>query len=131
MKTRIQKKGDFVIVQVEGRMSFETQVPLKDSLEKIIDETHRDTAPKKIIFDLSALDFVGSSGISSFVQTLKDINQAAPTKPRYCNVKSEFQKIMKAYDNENLFEFFENEEGARESFSLPPMDPAVPSTLDH
>ncbi len=37
-------------------------------------------------------------------------------KPRYCNVKSEFRRIMKAYDETDIFEFYESEDKARKSF---------------
>ena len=52
----------------------------------------------------------------AFVQTLKEVNRDAPTRPRYCNVKSEFKKIIEAFDEEQAFEFFDNEERARNSF---------------
>ena len=65
---------------------------------------------------MEKLEFVGSSGISSFVQTLKEFTAVAQTKPRYCNVKSEFRRIIKAFDEEDLFQFYETEDRARKSF---------------
>lgn len=116
MKTSFKKIGDTMVVSMDGRLDFETQEPLKQDLAKIINHTQTDEAPRKIIFNLENLEFVGSSGISSFVQTLKDFNTRAPNKPRYCNVKSEFRRVMKALDGEDLFEFYDNEDRARKSF---------------
>ena len=116
MKTRIKKEGDTIIVNVDGKLNYEGQLPLKEDLTKIISNNMTDTTPKKIIFNLEKLEFVGSSGISSFVQTLKEFNQRSPSKPAYCNVRSEFQKIIRAFDEENAFDFFESEEKARSSF---------------
>ena len=81
-----------------------------------MNDTPIDQSPKKIIFNFENLEFVGSSGISNFVQTLKEVNARSSFRPRYCNVRSEFQKIIRAFDEAQEFEFFETEERARSSF---------------
>jgi anti-anti-sigma factor len=113
MKTQIKKTGDAIIVTMEGKLDFENQDPIRNELTRIAQQANKDSTPRKLIFDLEKLQFVGSSGISSFIQTLKDVNSIASEKPRFCNVKSEFQKVIKAFDEENEFTFFENEEKAR------------------
>jgi anti-anti-sigma factor len=117
MKTHIKKSGNTVIVEVHGRIDYESQAPLKDSLARLVRQTQSDAVPKQIIFDLKQLEFVGSSGISTFIQALKDVNSQAAVKPLYCNVKSEFQKIIKAFDEENDFAFFESEERAKRAIN--------------
>ncbi|MCM2324563.1 MAG: STAS domain-containing protein [Oligoflexia bacterium] len=124
MKTQFKKSGDAIIVSMDGKLDFETNLPLRDDLAKLLrgaeadvaKKAHTDSAPKKIIFNLEKLEFVGSSGISSFVQTLKDFNTSAPVKPVYCNVKSEFKRVIKAFDDADAFEFYDNEDRARKSY---------------
>ncbi len=116
MKTQIKHVGDTCVVSMDGKLSFENQIPLKEDLDKILRRVSTDAAPKRIIFSLEHLEFVGSSGISAFVQALKDFNLNAPERPRYCHVSSEFRRIMKAFDERDQFEFFETEERARRSF---------------
>jgi anti-anti-sigma factor len=116
MKTKIHKTGDTVVITVDGKLDFEAQEPFRQDMTKLVSQVKTDTSPRKIIFNMEKLEFVGSSGISAFVQTLKDVNSRAPMKPRYCNVRSEFRRIMKAFDEEDLFEFFESEERAKKSF---------------
>ena len=116
MKTQIKKIGDTIVVSMDGKLDFETSVPLREDLGKIMRHAKTDSTPKKIIFNLEGLDFVGSSGISSFVQALKEFNENSPTKPRYCHVKSEFRRVIKAFDDNEIFEFYENEDRARKSF---------------
>lgn len=117
MKTQIKKNGDTVVVTMDGRLDFETNGPLREELSKLIGtQRNTDSTPKKIIFNLENLEFVGSSGISSFVQTMKEFNASVPNKPRYCNVKSEFKRVIKAFDEEQPFEFHDNEERAKNSF---------------
>lgn len=116
MKTNIKKSGDTIIVSMDGRLDFEAHVPLREDLSKLISTQKKDEVPKKIIFNLENLEFVGSSGISAFVQTLREFNATAPAKPRFCNVKSEFRRVMKAFDEGEVFEFYDNEERAKKSF---------------
>ena len=126
MKTEIKRSGDTLIVTLGGTLDFETSAPLREELGRVIRQTEiyakgagaTAGAPGelKIIFNLEGLEFVGSSGISFFVQALREFNAASPSRPRYCNVKSEFKRIIKAFDDEQIFEFFDNEERARKSF---------------
>ena len=116
MKTQIRKKGDMVIVEMNGKLDFETNAPLREELTKLMKPNRTDSTPKKIIFNLEKLEFVGSSGISSFVQTMKEFNASVESKPRYCNVRSEFKRVIKAFDEEQEFEFHDNEERAKKSF---------------
>lgn len=119
MKTNIRKVGDTTVVSMDGKLDFETSEPLRKDLRKLILNPRKnvtDETPKKIIFNLENLEFVGSSGIASFIQALKDFDSQADSKPRYCNVKSEFKRVMKAFDEEGIFEFYDNEEKARKSF---------------
>ncbi len=116
MKTDIKKLGDTIIVSMQGKLDFETAIPLRENLGKISKQNRTDSVPKKIIIDLENLEFVGSSGISSFIQTLREFNATEAIKPRYCNVKNEFQKVIRAFDEEELFEFHDTQDKARRSF---------------
>lgn len=117
MKTNFKKQGDTLIVSMDGKLDVEAHEPLKADLQKLMrQQAQQDASPKKIIFNLENLEFVGSSGISNFIQTLREFNVRAPEKPRYCNVKSEFRRVMQAFDENDSFEFFETEERARKSF---------------
>ena len=98
MKTQIKKTGDTIVVTMDGKLDFEAAGPLREDLTRLMRQNRTDSTPKKVIFNLEKLDFVGSSGISSFVQTLREFNLGSPLKPRYCHVKSEFQKVIKAFD---------------------------------
>lgn len=110
MKTTIRRQGDTVIVSLEGQISFEDQLQLQNQLNQCKETDH-------IVFDFEKLDFVGSSSISAFVRTLTSIHAASKTKPRYCSVKSEFQKIMKALGETEAFDFYETRERALDSTS--------------
>ena len=112
MKTSMRKEGENVIFSFEGRLDFETSDQLRESLTRL----ERQAGSNRVIFDLGQLQFVGSSGISAFVQALREFNGRATTKPRYANVKNEFKKIISAFDESGTFEFWDNTERALKSF---------------
>ena len=106
-------QGDTIVVSMDGKLDFETQAPLRDDLDKLMNQSRTDSVPKKIIFNLEKLEFVGSSGISSFVQALKNFNSNVPIKPRYCNVGNEFKHMLKAFDEGEPFEIYDTEDRAK------------------
>lgn len=107
MKTQMKKIGDTIFVSLNGRLDFETHIPFREDLSRIIKHANTDSTPSKIIFNFEKLEFVGSSGISSFVQTLKEFNAISPSRPQYHNVRSEFKRVIKAFDEDALFDFFD------------------------
>ena len=81
-----------ITVHLEGGLDFDTTTPFKDELYSIINDNPAST----VTLDLNGLDFVGSSGIGHFVDTLRalDKNKA---QIKLANVKSEFLKVFKLY----------------------------------
>ena len=116
MKTEIKRFGDTVIVSMNGKLDFDTHVPLRENLSRLITDQNEAAPSQKIIFNLENLEFVGSSGISAFIQILKEFNTSSNTRPRYCHVRSEFRRMIKAFDEAELFEFYDNEDRAKKSF---------------
>ncbi len=119
MKTKIQKNGDQVTIQLFGCLNFETAIPFKENLDSLL--TGGDEM--QVIFDFSGLSFVGSCGITGFVQTLREFNGRASRKPLYRNVQNEFKRIISAFDASNSFEFGDN--------ALNTAPPSLKSLLDN
>lgn len=108
MKAQIKKVGDTIVVAVDGKIDYETQEPFKESLKRIANSAKTDATPTKVIFNMENLEFVGSSGITQFIQTLKDFGARTDQKARILKASSEFKKVMRAYDEEQTFEFSED-----------------------
>lgn len=115
MKTLVSKKGDTLIVRMNGKLNYETCHPLRENLGRIV-KNYTDAVPLKIIFNLEDLDFVGSSGISSFLNTLREFNLTHDIKPRYCHVKNEFRKILDSMAFDEKFDLYDSEDRAQKSF---------------
>jgi anti-anti-sigma factor len=105
MKTRITRTKEATVIYMDGRMNYEEQDKLRVSMNRIVDEIKKDSVPKMLIFDMEGLDFVGSTGISCFVQTLQEVNQKSPIRPAYSHVSREFQQIIRAFDDSDQFQF--------------------------
>lgn len=119
MIMRAKQDGDFLLLDLEGQLDFETTLQFGDTCEDLIDKS----ADTKVIFNLSKLKFVGSSGINHFIKVLKDFNSMAK-KPRYCLLSSEFTRVFRAYQtNRNPFHILETEELARASFDIVALPP--------
>src|SRR5690348_10203650 len=91
MQAKIRKDGDVTVVELEGRLDFETAEPFRETCQDILSNS-------KVVFNLAGLNFVGSSGIGAFVNTLREFSVKSPIPPKFCNLKSEFKKVFKASD---------------------------------
>jgi anti-anti-sigma factor len=119
MKAEIKKIGDTIVVSVGGKLDYETQEPFKENLKKVAAAAARtDSTPTKIIFDMEGLEFVGSSGITQFIQTLREFGATTDHKAHILKASNEFKKVMKAYDEDHTFEFNDLE-------SAPPAKPLL------
>lgn len=104
IKTNIKREGNQVIVAIEGSLDFETADLFRDSLE----ELHKQAQNHSVTFDFEKLAFVGSSGISAFIQLLREFNGRVPARPKYLNVKSEFKRLISAFDDQKTFDFLDS-----------------------
>jgi len=124
MIIRARQEGNTVIFNLEGHLDFETINQFEQSCQRVLvrDSQHR------IVVNMESLRFVGSSGISQFVQVLKTINRKE-CKPKLVSVSSEFEKILRALESSrNPFDIFESEAMGILAFDNPqPEATAVPA----
>ena len=87
-----------ITVQMRGDLDYEHSMPLRDQLT----ELSKTNPNSKITVDLGGVDFVGSSGICHFVETLQTINKDKEefSKMKLSNVSMEFKKIFRLYSIE-------------------------------
>jgi anti-sigma B factor antagonist len=82
-----------IIVHMQGDLNYDHSYPLRNELQQIVNNNPN----TKITLDLGAIDFVGSSGICHFVETLKIMKEKQNHNINISNVKPEFLKIFKLY----------------------------------
>lgn len=88
-----------IIVEMHGGFDYEYSHTLNHELARIV-QKHK-TA--NIMLDLNNMDFVGSSGIGDFVETLRVLNRGSDKQIKLINVKSEFKRVFKLYNLEDSF----------------------------
>lgn len=87
MQAQIYKKDNIVIINLSGLVDIETSQAFREiCLKKISDE--------KVVLNLSDLNFVGSTGIVPFIETIKLLKQKNKNNIKMCKVKSEFKRIF-------------------------------------
>ena len=82
-----------IIVHMQGDLNYDHSYPLRNELQAIV----KNNLNAKITIDIGAIDFVGSSGICHFVETIKLLKEGEHQNINLCNVKPEFLKIFKLY----------------------------------
>ncbi|AUN98544.1 anti-sigma factor antagonist [Bacteriovorax stolpii] len=92
-----------IIVHMSGGLDYENSLPLRLELQELSKKNPTCT----ITLDMHALDFVGSSGIGIFVETLHILNKNRD-QVKLSNVKTEFLKVFKLY-NFDAFKLIEEQ----------------------
>jgi anti-sigma B factor antagonist len=104
MKAQIRTDSEGnITVHMNGGLDYENSLPLRVELQELTEQNPAST----ITLDLHSLDFVGSSGIGIFVETLQILNKNK-SQIKLSNVKTEFLKVFKLY-NFDAFKLIEAE----------------------
>lgn len=93
MKARVRTDAlGNITIHMEGGLDFDNCIPLREQLKEMI----QSNPSSQITLDLHSLEFVGSSGIGHFVETINSLNKNRE-KVLLSNVKTEFLKVFKLY----------------------------------
>jgi len=82
-----------IVVHMQGDLNYEYSLPLRQELQNLA--IKHPNANIKI--DLAAIDFIGSSGICHFVETLKMIKETNNRVVSLGNVTEEFLRVFRLY----------------------------------
>jgi anti-anti-sigma factor len=109
MEAKLRQQGGIAIVSIQGALEIERTQPFRDVCNKHY-------LGEMVIFNLEEANFVGSTGIQSFLEAVKAVALKTTTGIRLVGLKSEFKRIFTNSEIEGL-EFFESEAHAISSFS--------------
>ena len=111
MKAKVKLVDGFTIVELSGYLDYESAPRIKQSIRGLFS----DNAQAQVLIDIKDLQFVGSTGVSTFVKDMKAFN-TLKMKPFYYGVKSEFLKLFRAFeDDDDTFEVMQNEQEATDA----------------
>lgn len=107
-----------ITVQMQGDLDYEQSMPLRSELNTLA----KDNPYSKITIDLGGIDFVGSSGICHFVETVRTINtdKSETNRMSLSNVSGEFKKIFKLYsiaEADKLWDAFDLDDDTTEGLN--------------
>ncbi len=107
MKAFIRKndKNTFII-NLKGEIDFA-------SADVFYEICMNELSKKNIVFNLKNLSFVGSDGLTSFVNTINDLRRKSSLQ--FCCVGSEFRKVFADSEIKDIA-IYEDEQSATEAF---------------
>ena len=113
MEAKFERRGKVVVISLSGRIDYESADKFrKTCLEMLTKE--------KVVMDLSQLSFVGSSGITPFVETMSTLSNQTEGGIKFCQVGPEFRKIFESSPLK-LVEIYESREAATLSYESYPL----------
>lgn len=111
MEAQVIQAGDVLLISLKGFMNFETTEHFRKAcLSNFMN--------RPVIFDLKELNFVGSSGLTDFVQVLKEFKNKSNQPTKFCGLSQEFRRLFWATELQNI-ELYEDVYLAHASFSQP------------
>lgn len=88
METQLSQTGDITVVKISGRLDIDqTGVFRRACIANL--------SAKKVVFFLSELTFVGSTGIQSFFQIVQELHSTSPHGVRIVGLNPDFQRIFR------------------------------------
>ncbi len=123
MEAKVENRQGVYVVTLSGQLNFESADSLRATCQKFFRE-------KRVIFNLEKLSFVGSSGLTPFLELLSEMNRTHGKDIKICSVSSEFIRLFEAGELYGL-EIYDSESKAHMAFSqaYTPAVIAAPPTM--
>ena len=108
--------GDVLVVDARGRLTLgrETEA-LRTRIKELVESGH-----KRIVLDLSGVDYIDSAGLGVLVAGAASVRKAAG-ELKLANLTERVRGLMQITRLSTLFEVYDNLEKARLSFGSPPI----------
>lgn len=108
MDAKVENRDGVYIVSLSGKMDFVSADALKSQcLKNFID--------REVIFNLRELSFVGSSGITPFLELLLELSRSSGPKFKICSVGNEFMRLFESSAVDGI-EIYRDVQDAHRSF---------------
>ena len=104
-----------MVIHLRGHLSYEWAGVFRSNCLKQLAQLQYE----KVVFNLSQLSFVGSSGISEFLETITELSSNRTPQIKFSGVANEFQRIFQASPLKDI-EIYEDDKTACSSFYLVP-----------
>jgi anti-anti-sigma factor len=103
--------GNVIVLYPAGRLD----VHLSAEVEKEINSLIQSNPDSHLLLNLTEVDYMSSSGLRIFVSTMRVLKEAN-RKLKLCNMNNAVQKIFEVVELMDMFDIYDSEEKALESF---------------
>jgi len=110
MALKTEKKGDVLIIFLQGRLDVHKSLEVEQEINELIEK-----GEKKLLFNLKELSYLSSSGLRVFIATLRKLKEINGVL-KITEIQSNVAKIFKIVEFDDIFEMYPNPESALESF---------------
>jgi anti-sigma B factor antagonist len=106
MKITHSTIDDVEVIKFSGRIIYDTEEVVKKELDQLVGG-----GAKKLVFDLSELMYINSSGLGLLINALKQI-RANGGDVKLSNMRDELKELFKITSLDSVFNIYETEEEA-------------------
>ena len=110
METAIRENGDIVIIDINGEIDLYHANDLRQQIKEF-----QETGKVKIIVNLKETPYIDSSGIGVLTSNLRALQKSGGDL-KICHLQDPVQKIFEFSKLNTLFQIFETEEDAVNSW---------------
>jgi len=114
MRVELREKNGVTLIDLSGALDYESLDRFKKGIDAFLGN-EKIRVNKRVVVNMSNLDFFGSTGLTEFVKAMKELGSKY-SNLKYCGVGSSFKKIMKYNIHKEDSFIFETEEDAVRSF---------------
>lgn len=111
MEAKFYQSGEVIVVALKGRLEIEKTQAFKTACCESL-------RGRKVVFCMKDLNFVGSTGIQTYFQIIREFSTANPFKAKVADLKPDFQRLW-FHSTAQEVEIHENLAGALTSFQMP------------
>ncbi len=113
MKFNTRKEGDILIIELEGRLDVNRSLELEEEVNRLMDE-----GEKCLLFDLTKLQYLFSSGLRVFVATIRRLN-GIDGSMKMANMSHSVKTVFSVVGLDDLFSNHSSVDDALKAFQEP------------
>ncbi|MCP4133514.1 MAG: STAS domain-containing protein [bacterium] len=111
MGLNIKKVNNIIILYLRGRLDVHVSPELENEINSIL--TNEPNC--HLLFDLTEVDYMSSSGLRIFVSTMRILNESR-RELKLCKMNETVREIFKVIDTIDMFDIYPTEEEALKTF---------------
>lgn len=111
MNLNTKKEGNVNVVALEGRLDIHHSSDIENGINDLI----KNNPDSHMLLNLKDVEYMSSSGLRIFVSTMRILKESKKHL-KLCNMNSAVKKIFEVVELMDMFDIYNTEEEALESF---------------